>query len=87
MVSRLSTDRPSTRLGDSFLLVRCRRGERLPVAAALRSLIGPDRLELVSGPYDIVASLSTNNRDRNLDWLDDLPGIESYIRLEANSWR
>ena len=87
MVSRLSTDRPSTRLGDSFLLVRCRRGERLPVAAALRSLIGPDRLELVSGPFDIVASLSTNNRDRNLDWLDDLPGIESYIRLEANSWR
>lgn len=85
MVPRLSTDRPSTRLGDSFLLVRCRRGERLPVAVALRSLIGPDRLELVNGPFDIVASFSTNNRDSNLDWLNDLPGIESYVRLEVNS--
>ena len=67
--------------------MRCRRGERLPVAVALGSLIGPDRLELVNGPFEIVASFSTNNKDGNLDWLDDLPGIESYIRLEANSWR
>jgi len=85
MVPRLSTDRPSIRLGDSFLLVRCRRGERLPVAFALRGLIGPDRLELVKGPFDIVATFSTNSRGSELDWLNDLPGIESYVRLEANS--
>jgi len=83
MVPRSSPDRSATRSGDSFLLVRCRRGERLPIAFALRSLMQPDRIELVGGAFDIVAKFS--NRLSNLDWLNDLPGIESYVQLEATS--
>ena len=84
MVPRLSPDHLVTRAGDPILLARCRRGERLPIAFALRSLMQPDRLELVGGAFDIVARLS-NNRPSNLDWLNDLPGIESYVQLEATS--
>jgi len=83
MVPR-SSPAQAARSDNSFLLVRCRRGERLPVAFALRSLIQPDRLDLVGGPFDIVARLS-NNSLSNLDWLNDLPGIESYVQLEAAS--
>jgi hypothetical protein len=84
MVPRSSPNDSATRPGDSFLLVRCRRGERLPIAFALRSLMQPNRLELIGGAFDIVARLS-NNRPSNLDWLNDLPGIESYVQLEATS--
>jgi len=83
MALRPSTDEPVTRVDCSFLLVRCRPGESLPVAFALRGLVQPDRLEHVSGPYDIVARLSAYSNHSSLDWLDDLPGIESYVRLEA----
>jgi len=83
MALRPSAAEPVTRLDCSFLLVRCRPGESLPVAFALRGLIQPDLLEHVSGPYDIVARLSSYSYNSNLDWLDELPGIESYVRLET----
>jgi hypothetical protein len=85
MALRSSTDRQASRLGRTFLLVRCRRGERIPVAFALRGLIQPDRLEHVRGPFDLVARLSIRDSDADLDWLNDLPGIESFVRLEAPS--
>jgi hypothetical protein len=82
MAPRTSIDHPVTRLGHSFLLVRCRRGERVPVAFALRGLIQPERLDHVRGHFDIVAKLSAQS-DSDLDWLNDLPGIEGYVRLET----
>jgi hypothetical protein len=83
MALRSSTDRQASRLGRTFLLVRCRRGQHIPVAFALRGLIQPDRLEHVRGPFDIVARLSIDDSYVDLDWLNELPGIESYVRLEA----
>jgi hypothetical protein len=85
MALRSSTDRQASHLGRTFLLVRCRRGQRIPVAFALRGLIQPDGLEHIRGPFDLVARLSTNDSDAGLDWLNDLPGIESFVRLEATS--
>jgi hypothetical protein len=83
MALRPSTDRQASRLSRTFLLVRCRRGERIPVAFALRGLIQPDGIEHVRGPFDLVARLSMRDSDASLDWLNDLPGIESFVRLEA----
>jgi hypothetical protein len=68
--------------GHSFLLVRCRRGQSLPVAFALKRLVQPERIEHIRGPYDIVAKLPIDS-DSDLDWLYDLPGVKSYVRLEA----
>lgn len=82
MVPRSSVDSRATRAVHSFLLVRCRRGQSLPVAFALKGLVQPDRIERISGPYDIVAKLSIDS-DSDFDWLYDLPGVESFVRLEA----
>jgi hypothetical protein len=41
-------------------------------------------IEHVSGPYDIVAQLSSTG-DNDLDWFGDLPGVESIVRLEATA--
>lgn len=83
MAPRSSTNGRATRAGHSFLLVRCRRGQSLPVAFALKGLVQPERIEHVSGPYDIVAKLSIES-DGDFDWLYDLPGVESFVRLEPN---
>ena len=80
MASRSLTDSRA----HSFLLVRCRSGQHRPVAFALRGLIQPERIEHLSGPYDILAKLSTGG-DGDLDWLNDLPGVEEFVRLEATS--
>ena len=82
MALRSSIDGRVTRTGHSFLLVRCRRGQSLPVAFALKGLVQPDRIEHISGPYDIVAKLPIDS-DSDFDWLYDLPGVESFVRLEA----
>jgi hypothetical protein len=84
MVSRSSTDRRASSRGHSFLLVRCRRGERRPVAFTLKSLTKAELIEHVSGPYDIVAQLPSTS-DNDLDWFGDLPGVESIVRLEATA--
>jgi hypothetical protein len=72
----------ATRAVHSFLLVRCRRGQSLPVAFALKGLVQPDRIEHIRGPYDIVAKLSIDS-DSDFDSIYDLPGVESFVRLEA----
>ena len=72
----------ATRAGHSFLLVRCRRGQSLPVAFALKGLVQLERIEHIRGPYDIVAKLAIDS-DSDFDWLYDLPGVKSYVRLEA----
>ena len=82
MAPRTSIDGRATRSGHAFLLVRCRRGQSLPVAFALNGLVQPERIEHVSGPYDIVAKLSIDSNG-DLDWLYDLPGVESFVHLEA----
>ena len=82
MAPRTSIDDRATRSGHAFLLVRCRRGQSLPVAFALKGLVQPERIEHVSGPYDIVAKLSIDS-DGDFDWLYGLPGVESFVRLES----
>jgi hypothetical protein len=82
MVPRWSTDRRATRPGHSFLLVQPRSGRRLPVEFALRGLIQPERIEHVSGPYDLVVKLSP---DSDIDWLNDLPGVDNFAVLEPTS--
>ncbi|MGH2702566.1 MAG: hypothetical protein ACRDJB_09915 [Actinomycetota bacterium] len=44
----------------------------------------PERVEHLSGPFDIIVKLSTGS-DGDLDWLNDLPGVEAFVRLEATS--
>ena len=82
MAPRWSTDLRATSSGLAFLLVRCRKGQRLPIEFALRSLIQPEQIEHVSGPYHIVAKLSGSD---NVDWLNDLPGVDSFALLEVTS--
>ena len=82
MVPRWSTDRRATDSGNSFLLVQCRRGQRLSIEFALKGLIQPEQIDHVRGPYDLVAKLSAN---RDVDWLNDLPGVDGFVVLEATS--
>lgn len=82
MVPRWSTDGRATAPGHSFLLGQCCRGQRLPVEFALRGLIQPEQIEHVRGPYDIVAKLSS---DSDVDWINDLPGVDNFVVLEATS--
>jgi hypothetical protein len=81
MVPRWS-DRRAAHTGHSFVLVQCRKGQRLPVEFALRGLVQPDRIEHVSGPYDILAKLSPGS---DVDWLNDLPAVDNFVVLEAES--